>query len=114
MKTTKEIFRKHTDEYFSKNKNDSFEDLPNDVIYSAMEDYAQMKVNELSKANVSGNEANPKENKKDGEVAVAFADWLKKNNWVGGYEYWWKENTNGEERFTTQKLFDEFEKAKSN
>jgi len=44
--------------------------IPFEDALRAMEDYAQIKVNELSKANVSSNEAIQPKNKKDGEVAV--------------------------------------------
>jgi len=61
---------------------------------------------------VSSNEAHPKENKKVGEVAVAFAQWIivyasqLGNGWVimKGTEPTMQ---------TTEQLFDEFQKAKA-
>ena|SRR3990167_8560146 len=56
--------------------------------------------NKFCKAHVSGNEAHPKENKKVGEVAVAFAEWIDKNNYETG-------------TLVTKELYEIFKKAKA-
>lgn len=79
----------------------------------------EMQTKLLSQATVSGNEASQSENKKDGEVTVAFAEWKVKNNWSCEYsimdnKLWWGRTKH--ERITTQELYEIFkeeQKAKA-
>ena len=65
----------------------------------------------LPQANVSGNEANPTENKKDGEVAVAFAEWITQTDWRH-FDDNGKNWTDGKDIITTEDLYEMF-KAKA-
>jgi hypothetical protein len=49
-----------------------------------------------------------KKAREENEVAIDFADWIIKQEWKQGYEYWWKKDR----KVTTQELFEIFQNAK--
>lgn len=90
MKTEKEILKKHTDEWFSNNQLSSSEDLPNEVIHAAMQEFAE-------------------------QEAKAFADYLLgsvvdyhlDSNLMRVYE-----NFKGKKEITTSQLYEQFKQRK--
>lgn len=74
MKTTLQIAK----ELLDKNRNGSYEKWIENTM-DALVEYAMIANKNFGQPDVSGNEANQSSNKKDGEVAVAFADWIGKH-----------------------------------
>lgn len=100
-KTLQEAIKKWED--ISNYEDPTVRQIAEDIVRD-LESIIQHSANTL----VSGNEANPlSENKKDGEVAVAFADWIKDNNYKYGYHVWFKGiDIDASNMITTKQLYD--------
>ena len=72
MKTKEKILDEHVAKFFNENKMATFENVPNSVFYEAMEEYAEIKVKNLTLPQVSKCE----EFEREALLLAKFLDWL--------------------------------------